>query len=91
VAEFMAGVDAYEAYPNSYRFYKYMNMITQAYNGAKLVIVGEGVDAGKLYIGSIGAGQSSQTTDKSENQEGYEHFYDDEYQDELMGEIFGDD
>jgi len=53
VSEFMASVDAYEAYPDAYTYYKYMNAMIQAYSGARLIIVGEGVDTRNLYIGGI--------------------------------------
>lgn len=56
VAEFMASVAADSAYSAEYRFYKYMNALMQAYGNAKLILVGEGVDASNLYIGSINLG-----------------------------------
>lgn len=76
VAEFMAGVAAYESYPAAYRYYKYLNTLTQAYGQARLIIVGAGVDAGKLFIGTL---------DKVETQQDYteqyeeEHAFDEEY------------
>lgn len=54
VAEFMAGVEADKAYPDSYRYYKYMSAITKAYGSAKLVIVGDGIDSSNIYFGNIG-------------------------------------
>ena len=59
VAEFMAGVEADKAYPSSYRYYKYLNAITKAYGNAKIVIVGEGIDASKIYFGSLYKNDSS--------------------------------
>lgn len=56
VAEFMASVEADNAYSDEYRYYKYMQAITKAYSNAKLVIVGEGVDTSNIYIGSVGVG-----------------------------------
>jgi hypothetical protein len=53
VAEFMAGVEADKAYPSSYRYYKYLAAIGEAYGNAKLVIVGEGIDSSNIYFGSI--------------------------------------
>lgn len=58
VAEFMASVEADEAYPVQYRYYKYMQAITEAYSDAKLIIVGDGVNEQNIYIGSIGSGVS---------------------------------
>lgn len=56
VAEFMASVEADNAYSDEYRYYKYMQAITQAYSDAKLIIVGEGVNEGNIYIGNFNAG-----------------------------------
>lgn len=53
VAEFLASVEADKAYPSDYRYYKYMQAVTKAYSGAKLVIVGDGINEGNIYIGSI--------------------------------------
>lgn len=73
VAEFMASVAAYESYPAAYRYYKYMNTLTQAYSQAKLIIAGQGVDAGKLYVGSL------IPTEKEMTQEEYTEKYEEEY------------
>lgn len=53
VAEFMAGVEAYNAYPNAYKYHKYLKAITEAYKKAKVVIVGNGVDGSRLYFGNL--------------------------------------
>ena len=53
VAEFMAGVEADKAHPDSYRYYKYMSAITKAYGSARLVIVGDGIDSSNIYFGSL--------------------------------------
>jgi len=53
IAEFLASVEADKAYPDDYRYYKYMQAISQAYSGAKIVIVGNGVNEENIYIGSI--------------------------------------
>ena len=53
VAEFLASVEADNAYPSDYRYYKYMQAITEAYSGAKLVIVGDGINEENIYIGNI--------------------------------------
>lgn len=56
VAEFMASVEADSAYSDEYRYYKYMQAITKAYSDAKLIIVGDGVNTGNIYIGNFNAG-----------------------------------
>lgn len=38
-----------------YRYYKYMLAIIEAYSGAKLIIVGDGVNQENIYIGSFGS------------------------------------
>lgn len=56
VAEFMASMEADSAYSDEYRYYKYMQAITKAYSDAKLIIVGDGVNTGNIYIGNFNAG-----------------------------------
>ncbi len=53
VAEFMAAVAADTAYSDAYRYYKYLNAVSTAYNKARIVIVGEGVNMKNLYFGSL--------------------------------------
>ncbi len=53
VADFMAAAEADSQYSQAYRFQKYIQAVTQAYGGAKIIIVGEGVDAGNIYLGTI--------------------------------------
>lgn len=53
VAEFMASVQADKNDRDAYRYYKYISALTNSYNNAKLVIVGEGIDSKNLYIGSL--------------------------------------
>ena len=53
VAEFMASVEADQAYRDEYRYYKYLQAITAAYANGRVVIVGDGIDASNIYIGSI--------------------------------------
>ena len=53
VAEFMAGVEAYENYGDNYRYYKYLDALQKAYANSGLVIVGEGVDSSHLYLGKL--------------------------------------
>lgn len=76
VAEFMAGVAAYENYPAAYRYYKYMNTLAAAYGQARLVIVGTGVDAGKLFIGSL---EQVMTEEDYLAEYEDEHAFDEEY------------
>ncbi|MGI6167522.1 MAG: SPFH domain-containing protein, partial [Eubacteriales bacterium] len=45
VAQFMASVAADNEYSDAYRYYKYIKAIASAYGGARLVIVGEGIDS----------------------------------------------
>ena len=53
VAEFMASVEADTAYPDTYRYYKYLQAVTAAYSDARVVIVGDGVKSENIYIGNI--------------------------------------
>lgn len=53
VAEFMASVEADDAYPETYRYYKYLQAVTSAYSDARVVIVGDGVNSENIYIGNI--------------------------------------
>ena len=53
VTEFMASVEADKSYADGYRYQKYIQALTQAYSNAKIIIVGQGVDAGSIYIGSL--------------------------------------
>ncbi len=56
VSEFMASVGADTNYPTTYRYYKYLNAITEAYGNTRLVIVGDGVDSSNIYFGSLNIG-----------------------------------
>jgi hypothetical protein len=49
----MAGVEANKAYPEAYTFYKYISALTEAYKKGVLIVVGDGVDSGKLVIGDL--------------------------------------
>ena len=53
VASFVAAVEAYNAYPSAYTYYKYLNSMTEAYKKGVVIIVGEGVDSGRLVIGDL--------------------------------------
>lgn len=66
VAGFMASASADASFRNEYRFYKYLDALTRAYSGAKLVIVGDGIDSSNIYIGNLG--QSSSSNEQSPSQ-----------------------
>lgn len=53
VAEFMASVEANNAYPDEYRFRKYLDALCKAYGKSRLVIVGEGIDSSNIYFTNI--------------------------------------
>lgn len=53
VAEFLAAVEADKAYPDFYRYEKYLGAITDAYGNATIVLVGDGVNTANLYIGKL--------------------------------------
>lgn len=56
VADFLAAAQADDQYAQAYRFQKYIQAITRAYGDAKIIIVGDGVNAGNIYLGSVPAG-----------------------------------
>lgn len=51
VAEFMAMVGAYNDYPDTFCYYKYLNTLAKVYKNQRLYIVGDGIDEGYLYFG----------------------------------------
>ncbi len=53
IAEFMAAVDASNAFPDEYSYYRYLEAIGTAYQKSKLIILGDGVDGARLYFGDI--------------------------------------
>lgn len=53
VAAFMAGVEAYNSYPSAYTYYKYITAMTGAYQKGVMIVVGDGVDSGRLIIGDL--------------------------------------
>lgn len=53
VAEFMASLNAEQAYGEDYKYYKYLDALKRAYSNAKIVIVGEGIDSSSIYLGSL--------------------------------------
>ena len=54
VAEFAGSKAADEQYTSAYRYYKYLNAVRKGYSKGKIILVGDGVDTGKIYIGNIG-------------------------------------
>ena len=50
VTEFMAAAAADSAYRDEYRFYKYLDAITQTYQNTTLIIAGDGIDTSRLVI-----------------------------------------
>ena len=53
ISEFMAAVEASEAFPNEYAYYRYLGAISKAYSSSKLIILGDGVDGTRLYYGNF--------------------------------------
>ncbi len=53
VAEFMASVAADNTYSDAYRYYKYLNAITNAYGNANLIIISSDIDQSRLIFGSF--------------------------------------
>ena len=51
VAEFMAMVGAYNDYPDTFCYYKYLNTLAKVYKNQRLYIVGDGIDEGYLFFG----------------------------------------
>lgn len=50
VTEFMAASAADSAHRDAYRFYKYLDAITQSYQNSTLIIAGNGIDTSRLII-----------------------------------------
>ena len=53
IAEFMAAVEASNAFPDEYAYRKYLEAICTAYQKSKLIILGDGVDGTRLYFGNF--------------------------------------
>ena len=53
VSEFMAAVEASNEYPSEYSYYRYLDAVCSAYQSAKLIILGNGVDGSRLYYGNF--------------------------------------
>lgn len=52
VSEFLAMVEASEAYPDAFRYYKYLNALTQVFSNQRLYILGEDIDEKYIYFGA---------------------------------------
>lgn len=50
VAEFMAMVEAYGTYPDTYVYYKYLQALAEVYDGRRLYILGDGIDQRYIYF-----------------------------------------
>ena len=59
IASFESALNAANTYPDEYKYYKYLDALTTAYQKAKLVIVGNGVDSERIYFGSINGNTGS--------------------------------
>ena len=53
VSEFNASVAASKDNKDAYRYYKYLDALTQAYGKSNLILVGDGIDSSKIYFGNI--------------------------------------
>ena len=53
VSEFNASVAASKDNKDAYRYYKYLEALTQAYGKSNLILVGDGIDSSKIYFGNI--------------------------------------
>lgn len=53
IATFESALNATNTYPEAYKYYKYLDALSSAYKKAKLVIVGNGVDSGRLFFGNM--------------------------------------
>ncbi len=51
VAEFLAAVEANNAYSDAYKYYKYIEALTNAFKNQRLYILGEGIDEKYIYFG----------------------------------------
>ena len=64
VSEFMASVGADTSYPTTYRYYKYLNAIVEAYGNTRLVIVGDGINSSNIYFGSLSVGVTAPSVEE---------------------------
>ena len=62
VSEFMASVQADTANKDAYRYYKYLDALTQSYSNSTLILVGDGVDTTKFIFGGLYVGATNSGT-----------------------------
>ena len=62
VSEFMASVQADTANKDAYRYYKYLDALTQSYSNSTLILVGDGVDTTKFIFGGLYSGAANSGT-----------------------------
>ncbi len=65
VTAFLASAEAYKKDQSSYRYYKYLAAVREAYGKANLVILGEGIDQSALFFGNIVGGSGSSDNSSS--------------------------
>lgn len=66
VAEFMASVEAYNAYRDNYTYYKRLAAVREAYGNSKLVIIGEDIDPSAIYFGNFMGNENNNTEEQTE-------------------------
>ncbi len=52
VSEFLAMVEANNAYSDAFKYYKYLETLTKVFKGQRLYILGDGIDEKYLYFGA---------------------------------------
>lgn len=75
VTEFMASAAADEAYRDAYRFYKYLDAITQTYQNSVLILAGNGIDTSKIIISAYKEEPPEDPPDPSEDFEAEEEYF----------------
>ncbi|MBQ3151588.1 MAG: protease modulator HflK [Clostridia bacterium] len=65
VAEFLASLEMFNKYPNSYKYQKYLAAVREAYGKANLVILSDDVDSSAIYFGSFNSEPTVPETDDS--------------------------
>lgn len=84
VTEFMASAAADKEYRDEYRFYKYINAITQTYSGSTMILCGEGIDTSRLVLSGFKEEPEPEETVPDYPEEEYEEEYF-EYQEDEAG------
>lgn len=65
VTEFLASAEAYKKDKSSFRYYKYLAAVREAYGKANLVILGEGIDQSALFFGNVVGGTGNSNNSNS--------------------------